>query len=39
MAIVATLSDDERAALLREGGDVARRTRMVLANAASVALP
>ena len=31
MTIVATLSDDERAALLREGGDVARRTRMVLA--------
>jgi len=39
MAIVATLSDDERAALLREGGDVARRTRMVLANATAVALP
>jgi hypothetical protein len=39
LAIVATLSDDERAALLREGGDVARRTRMVLANATAVALP
>jgi hypothetical protein len=39
MTIVATLSDDERAALLREGGDVARRTRMVLANATAVALP
>jgi hypothetical protein len=39
MAIVATLSDDERAALLREGGDVARRARMVLANAAAVPLP
>jgi hypothetical protein len=39
MTIVATLSDEERAALLREGGDVARRTRIVLANAAAVALP
>jgi hypothetical protein len=39
LAIVATLSDEERAALLREGGDVARRTRMVLADATVVALP
>lgn len=39
LTIVATLSDEERAALLREGGDVARRTRMVLADATVVALP
>jgi hypothetical protein len=36
MTIVATLSEEERAALLREGGEVARRTRMVLADATVV---
>jgi hypothetical protein len=39
VTIVATIGDDERAALLREGGDVARRTRTVLAHATTIALP